>query len=123
YKTRRRVRRVLPDEGFCRLRQNCEARGPRKAPAFCNEGRRKPVSCEEPPQESVRIPRRRGFCGGGKPFEKGFPPPAPHPSKTFGEKVGEHRRGTAEIRIQPFSCYFPAIPSPKVLGERGLGEG
>ncbi len=88
YKTRRRVRRVLPDEGFCRLRQNCGARGPRKAPAFWNQGRGKPAFREEPPQESVRIPRRREHGGGGKPFAKGFPPPGPHSSKTFNGRLG-----------------------------------
>ena len=30
-----------------------------------------------------------GSCGGGEPFEKGFPPPGPHPSKTFRGRMGK----------------------------------
>ena len=84
-------------------RERMKKRGPRKAPAFCNQGRGKPAFREKPPQESVRIPRRRfsaeegallqkgllpqgpriprrwGIGGGGTPFVKGFPPPGPPP--------------------------------------------
>ena len=50
--------------------------------------------------------RGRVFCGGGKPFEKGFPPPRPHLSKTFRGEVWESRRGTAARRAQPFPYFL-----------------
>ena len=47
----------------------------------------------------------RVFCGGGKPFAKGFPLPGPHLSKTFRKKDGERIKRTAVKRMQSFPIF------------------
>ncbi len=88
------------------------------------------TSADSPPSlaspESLRIPAEvflqeengllwgllRGLCGGGKPFEKGFPPPGPHPSKTFKGRV----RGVGQRRSRP--KVFARLLQ-KAVGSRG----